>query len=427
MSSDIRLVAGSEARDSIGYLWAATRLSLGTASALGFGRFAYGLLLPAMRDDLGWNLAQAGLLTTANAAGYLVGAVVAAVVPRLNATATFRVGMLITTLGLAATALSTDYSALIAARAAAGVGGALVFVAGGVIAARAVARARSSAPVTIYFAGAGIGIAISGATIPPLLDEHPQRWQLGWIGLAICAALATAASWSAARSVQNGSATTAGRSQVRALWRTAIAYLLFAAGYIAYITFVSATLTDKHLTAWQVALAWTLLGVGVMAAPRLWRRPIAHWTTTRTLAGVLLLLAGASALPLLSTTPPVVAISTIGYGATFMIVPGLVTGLIRTATAAPDWPRTLAAFTIIFAAGQTLGPWLAGAIADRSTPSASLLWTAVLCAAAAVAALTERIQGRITADVTRLPPASETSKHTSQSNTCPAICEAGRS
>ena len=44
----------------------ALRLSLGTASALGFARFAYGLLLPAMRDDLHWSLAEAGAMNTAN-------------------------------------------------------------------------------------------------------------------------------------------------------------------------------------------------------------------------------------------------------------------------------------------------------------------------------------------------------------------------
>jgi predicted MFS family arabinose efflux permease len=67
------------------------RLALGTASALGLARFAYGLLVPAMRAELGWSLAQAGTLTTANSLGYLVGAVAAAPVAwRLGETGTFR-------------------------------------------------------------------------------------------------------------------------------------------------------------------------------------------------------------------------------------------------------------------------------------------------------------------------------------------------
>ena len=52
----------------------ALALSLGAALSLGVTRFSYGLLLPAMRDDLGWSYVLAGAMNTANAAGYMVGA-----------------------------------------------------------------------------------------------------------------------------------------------------------------------------------------------------------------------------------------------------------------------------------------------------------------------------------------------------------------
>src|SRR4051812_2465454 len=53
-------------------------LSIAAAVALGFSRFAYGLLLPPMRADLGWTYVEAGAMNTANGAGYIVGALVAA-------------------------------------------------------------------------------------------------------------------------------------------------------------------------------------------------------------------------------------------------------------------------------------------------------------------------------------------------------------
>ena len=56
----------------------AVGLSTGAAVALGFSRFAYGLLLPAMRADLGWTYVEAGALNTAIGAGYILGALVAA-------------------------------------------------------------------------------------------------------------------------------------------------------------------------------------------------------------------------------------------------------------------------------------------------------------------------------------------------------------
>ena len=52
----------------------ALALSLGAAVSLGITRFAYGLLLPVMKGDLAWSYTLAGAMNTANALGYLLGA-----------------------------------------------------------------------------------------------------------------------------------------------------------------------------------------------------------------------------------------------------------------------------------------------------------------------------------------------------------------
>lgn len=382
---------GSVLRPAPAYRWAAARLALGTASALGISRFAYGLLLPAMRTDLHWSLAQAGALTTANSVGYLLGAVLAAsVARRWGSTATFRLGMMITALALAATAVSSAYLALLTARTAAGLGGALVFVAGGVIASHSAAAARSPAPITIYFSGAGLGIAASGASLPSLMTHAPHDWPTAWTGLAALALLATAASWTAARVDEPKLEPATGRRRTRRLWRTAVAYLLFAAGYIAYVTFLSAALARADRPTWQISTLWILLGVSAMAAPRLWAPLIGAWPPARVLTTLLALLAAASALPLVSSAYAVLAVSVLTYGGTFMTVPAAVTATIRSATRPEDWAPTLAAFTTVFAAGQTIGPWAAGAIADHTSAGATLVWTAALCALAALVAATQR-------------------------------------
>jgi predicted MFS family arabinose efflux permease len=368
--------------------WQAARLALGTASALGLARFAYGLLLPAMRDDLHWSLTAAGAMSAANGLGYLLGALVTGlVVRRLGTAGSFRWGMIVTAAALAATAISGDYLALLTARAAAGVAGAVVFITGGVIASRIATRASSAAPITVYFAGTGLGIMFSGATIPAL-GEH---WHAAWVGLGIAAGLATLVSWTAARTDEDAPAA-AGRARVRPLSRTAVAYVLFAAGYITYITFLSAYLADRHAPVGEVVLIWTALGVAVMAAPKLWSRPITDWPGTRALATLLGALGGGAALALTAPAPPIILASAIIYGATFMGVPAAVTALIKSDTPAADWTATLAAFTVLFAAGQTVGPWIAGVLADHTSTDATLVWTAILCAAAAIVAATARRQ-----------------------------------
>src|SRR3712207_5713625 len=51
---------------------------LALASALGIGRFVYTPILPAMAEGLGLTGGQAGLIASANFAGYLAGALLAA-------------------------------------------------------------------------------------------------------------------------------------------------------------------------------------------------------------------------------------------------------------------------------------------------------------------------------------------------------------
>lgn len=368
-------------------MWQAARLALGTASALGLARFAYGLLLPAMRDDLRWTLAEAGAMSTANGLGYLLGALVtAAVVRRSGVTAAFRRGMVGTAVTLAATALSDDFTVLLVVRAASGAAGAVVFIAGGVIASRVSTRLGSGTPITVYFAGAGLGIAFGGVTIPLLGND----WRVAWVVLGVAATLATLVAWTAARAGGEAPTATAGRARVRPLWRVAVAYSLFALGYITYITFLSAYLVERDAPTWQVVLTWAALGLAVVAAPALWSRPIGAWPGARAPATLLAVLGGGAALALVAQTYWVVLGSAIVYGATFMGVPAAVTAHLRDAVPPADLTATLAAFTTLFAAGQTAGPWLAGIVADRTSTDATLAWTAVLCALAAVVVVSPR-------------------------------------
>jgi predicted MFS family arabinose efflux permease len=380
----------------------ALRLALGTASALGLARFAYGLLLPAMRDDLHWSLAEAGAVNTANGLGYLLGAMLAAAVVRgLGTAAAFRWGMALTAAALAATPLSSAFGYLLAIRAAAGVTGAVVFIAGGVIAARLAARSSSGAPLTVFFAGAGLGIAAGGATIPALGPD----WRVGWVGLGIAAGVAALASWTAARTDGDAPTRAAGRARVLPLWRVAVPYVLFAVGYITYITFLSAYLADREASVAQVALVWTVLGLAATAAPALWSRPVVRWPGGTALAALLAILATGAALALVSTVLPVVLASVVLYGATFLGVPAAVTARIRDATPPADWTATIAAFTTLFAAGQTVGPWIAGVVADHTSTAATVAWTAVLCAAGAAIALVRQPGRTASSPASRMPRA----------------------
>ncbi|MEU4477626.1 YbfB/YjiJ family MFS transporter [Micromonospora sp. NPDC023966] len=361
--------------------WRQIGLALGPAAVLGLGRFAYGLFVPAMSEDLRWTLAEAGRLTTANGVGYLLGAVLAAaVIRRIGLTATFRAGMILTAMSLAATGLGL----LLAARAAAGFGGALTFVAGAALATRLATLTGRLTPVAVYFGGAGGGIAITGGAVPILLNAHADRWAAGWWLLAAAAALATVGSWRAAALAPAPVADAdRGERRLSRHWRIAASYLLFGAGYIGYLTFLSAYLADRQAPLPLVCVTWILIGVSAMAAPVLWNRPIAAWPGNRALRLMLLGIATAAALAWLVPTPAGMIASALLFGLAFMMVPAAVTTYIGRTVPPHALSATLGVFTVLFAIGQSAGPWVSGVLADRTGAGTTLTVAALLCALAA--------------------------------------------
>ena len=106
----------------------AVGLALGPAAALGLARFAYALLLPSMRTNLGWSFSAAGAMSTANAVGYLAGALLgAAAARRAGARRSFLAGLTVTVLALAATAASGNLAVLLGLRVVAGAAGAVSY------------------------------------------------------------------------------------------------------------------------------------------------------------------------------------------------------------------------------------------------------------------------------------------------------------
>jgi predicted MFS family arabinose efflux permease len=117
-------------------------LSLTPVIGLGIGRFAYSLVLPDMRDTLGWTYSAAGFMNTINAAGYLAGALFAApLAKRFGLPALVRWGTLACVAALALCALSGNFYVLSLARLIVGVGAAIGFVASGALSA-ALAQSR---------------------------------------------------------------------------------------------------------------------------------------------------------------------------------------------------------------------------------------------------------------------------------------------
>jgi predicted MFS family arabinose efflux permease len=344
-------------------------LSLAPTVGIGIGRFAYALVLPDMRDTLGWTYSAAGFMNTINAAGYLAGALLAArMIRRFGLAATVRWGTLACVLSLALCAISANFHVLSFARLLAGVGAAAGFVGGAALAAT-IAQSRHERAnflLSLFYAGPGIGILSSGLVAPFVLQGFgPGSWWIVWWAMTALAVILTAPVLLAPL---HGGATatetvTTGFAVMPVLIYLA-GYFLFGAGYIAYMTFMIAYVRDAGGGAVAQSAFWSLIGLSAFVTPWVWRRVLALDRGGLATTIILGVNAIGAAIPIFGHSVWLLATSALVFGVAFFAVVGSTTAFVRLNYPPQAWPVAIAAMTISFGIGQTLGPIVVGAITD---------------------------------------------------------------
>ncbi|MFM2085885.1 MAG: hypothetical protein RLZZ237_754, partial [Pseudomonadota bacterium] len=352
----------------------ALALSLAAAIALGLTRFSYGLLLPSMRDDLGWTYLLAGSMNTYNALGYFLGALIAPLLMRrVGVWRLLVAGSLLAALFMLASGLVSATTALFALRVGAGLASACIFIAGGVLAARlgSLHSERAGFYIGLYYGGTGLGIALSALLVPAALataHAHgvPHAWQWAWLALGIACLLATAfMAWPAKAIGEERPVHGAARGFALKDFVFGLAgYFMFGVGYIGYMTFVVALLKQQGMSAGLITVFYLMLGLAVVASARIWARLLDLYRGGQSLAILNALLAVAVILPALSSAAPIVFISGLVFGAVFLSVVASTTALVRHNLPPASWSAGISAFTTVFALGQIVGPIVVGAIAD---------------------------------------------------------------
>ena len=354
----------------------ALALALGAAVSLGITRFAYGLLLPAMRADLGWSYALAGAMNTANACGYFLGALACPwLMRRFGPSFLLVLGALLASVFMVGSGFVTQTEGLLLQRLLAGMASALVFVAGGLLAARLGAHdpQRSGLLLGLYYGGTGIGIALSALLVPMALEvaqgsAHGWRWAWWALG-ALCLLFSLVLLWPArVMAAWATSASVPGQTEQHFRWRLfgfgLAGYTLFGVGYIGYMTFVVALLRSQGRTATEITVFYALLGLAVMASSRIWAGLLDRYQDGRPLALLNALLGLATLLPALTQAWGLVLLSGLLFGAVFLSVVASTTALVRHNLPQTAWGSGISAFTTVFAAGQIVGPTVVGWIAD---------------------------------------------------------------
>ena len=344
-------------------------LALAPAIGVGIARFAYSLVLPDMRASLDWSYAAAGFMNTVNAVGYLVGALAAAsVIKRIGQFGSIFYGSLTCVIALALSAASGNFLLLSLARLAAGIGGAIAFVAGGVAAARLSQNHRNHAALllSLYYIGPGIGIVLSGIAAPLVLAAlGPGSWWIVWGALAAITALLCLALASVRADNDAGNPV---KKQMRAALKpmalVLASYCVYSVATIAYMTFMIAWLAEAGAGALTQSVFWILLGLGGVASPFLWSWTIVSTRGGRAMAMLTTFTFVAVMIGLFANVRALQFLSAFAFGSVLLAVVSASTAFVRRNYPATAWPSGVGAMTVAFGLGQAIGPILSGAITD---------------------------------------------------------------
>ncbi|TYO98896.1 sugar phosphate permease [Geothermobacter ehrlichii] len=352
-------------------------------ACLGLARFAYGMLLPGMRADLGFGYDRMGLISTGNFVGYLVSV---ALVPRLlhqfRPRITITAGLALIAACMLAVGASRDFAVILCLYALVGFGSGLANIPAMVLVSHWFRRSHRGRAAGLMIAGNGSAIILTGFLVPLLNRAFGAAgWRVGWLVLGgIAALIALLAAWLLRNTPSELGLEPVGRPEPAGAGRPAAEkagggllllklgglYLVFGATYMVYGTFIVSSMVEEYgLSETKAGFFWSWVGLlsifsgilfGVLS-DRIGRRA--------GLAAVFLVQSCAYLLAGSGLGTPALFLSVLLYGLAAFAIPTIMAAAVGDYFGLQRAAKVFSLVTFFFAAGQTVGPGSAGVLADH--------------------------------------------------------------
>ena len=352
-------------------------------SCLGLARFAFGVILPGMREGLSLAYDQMGYLGTGNFVGYLFSVAITPTLLKLwRPRITMISGLMLIALTLAGMSQSGTFTQLLVLYCLTGIGSGLANIATMVLIAHWFRREKRGRAAGLMVLGNGVAIIFAGLCIPVFNRLYGlDGWRISWLLLAIITLvvavivglvvrndpetlglkpLGHATAWSENELVSAGSGNAG-----RALITLGLLYLVFGATYMVYGTFIVTSMVEEYgfseATAGQF---WSWVGFfslfsGIIfgsLSDRIGRKAglmvvFAVQTLAYLFAG-----SGLGVFALL--------LSVVLYGIAAWAIPAIMTAAVSDYLGVAKAAAGFSLITFFFAGGQTVGPAVAGLVAE---------------------------------------------------------------
>jgi sugar phosphate permease len=379
-------------RRVIHYGWIVMAMGLlTTIGAHGFGRMAYTLILPPMKDGLQFTYAQLGLLATGNFIGYLSLAIIGGfLASKFGTRIVIALALALMGITMILTGLAQSLGFAFVMRLLTGFGNGAAYVPAMALGSSWFAAKRRGFATGIVSGGIGAGTLLAGLIVPSILTAYgPAGWRFSWyyLGGAVLVISMITYTFIRTRPEERGlspigheeetlpKSQTEGEKtkslqwgliyQVKAMWYLGLVYFMYGFSYIIYMTFFAAYLIkEMGLSQAQAGGLWALVGGLSVFCGVLWGGISDLLGRKYGSALAYLTLAVAYAVFALIKSPSGFYLSAIIFGLTAWSIPTIMAATAGDYVGARLAPAGLGFITLFFGIGQALGPYVGGKLAD---------------------------------------------------------------
>lgn len=381
-------------KDRIHYGWIVIFMGLiATVTAHGFGRMAYTLLLPAMKDGLGFDYTQLGLLGTANFIGYLSMALIGGfLAARFGTRIVLTLALFLMGVTMILTGLAQSFGYAFLMRLLTGIGNGAAFVPAMALGSAWFAVKRRGFATGIVSGGIGLGTLLSGLIVPRILIIYgSEGWRYSWYILGICVLFASLLIYSFVRNQPEdkgllplGETVSKQKTnfdenkknqagswrivwQMKSLWYLGFVYFFYGLSYIIYMVFFAAFLVKEmgYSDAWAGGL-WAAVGGMSVFCGIIWGGISDRFGRGKGAALAYFVLGMSYVIFALINTKTGFYCSAILFGLTAWSIPTIMAASAGDLVGPKLAPAGLGFATLFFGIGQSIGPALGGFLADLS-------------------------------------------------------------